>query len=80
MSGYLPKDAEWYTLYGSKYGELVSTGTSKAKFEAPHKSTAPVFVRSGFIIPRQTPEITLTESHKQNFQLLIVCGGAFYFI
>lgn len=72
VNGYLPPTVEWYSLYGNNYGQLISNTTRE--FDAPRNSTAPVFVQGGSIIPKQTPKLTLTETHEQNFQLLIVCS------
>ncbi|KAI6223318.1 P-type domain-containing protein [Aphelenchoides besseyi] len=72
VDGYLPEDAEWYYLYSSYYGSQADSGDGT--FPAPRNSSAPAFVRGGFVIPRQAPGLTTAASRRNHFQLLIACN------
>uniref|UniRef100_A0A914EEK4 Glycosyl hydrolase family 31 C-terminal domain-containing protein n=1 Tax=Acrobeloides nanus TaxID=290746 RepID=A0A914EEK4_9BILA len=69
VNGYLPLGSTWYSLYEFNYGDMILSGNHT--FEAPWTSLPPVFIRGGHIIPRQVPDMTLTATRKNDFQLLI---------
>ncbi|CAD5208487.1 unnamed protein product [Bursaphelenchus xylophilus] len=67
VDGYLPVATAWYTFYGLNYGRK-SNGSGT--FVALKDSTAPAFLREGFILPRQVPGMNTEESRKNNLQLV----------
>ncbi|KAI6243207.1 Maltase-glucoamylase, intestinal [Aphelenchoides fujianensis] len=71
VDGYLPEEAAWFALYGSRYGVQAAAGDGT--FEAPRNSSAPAFVRAGHVLPRQVPALTTAAARRQHFQLLIAC-------
>uniref|UniRef100_A0A914EBC2 P-type domain-containing protein n=1 Tax=Acrobeloides nanus TaxID=290746 RepID=A0A914EBC2_9BILA len=66
---YLPSEAIWYSLYDYFYGTQISTGHQT--FTAPWDYLIPVFVRGGYILPRQRPSTTTVASRLNEFQLLV---------
>ncbi|KAI6211415.1 Maltase-glucoamylase, intestinal [Aphelenchoides besseyi] len=72
VDGYLPEDAEWYYFYSKYYGSQADSGDGT--FPAPRNSSAPAFVRGGYVIPRQVPALTTTASRRNHFQLLVTCN------
>jgi alpha-glucosidase (family GH31 glycosyl hydrolase) len=69
VDGYLPKDAVWYSVYDNNYGVRQQTGYST--FWAPKDILIPVFVRGGYILPRQVPDVTTKKARQHPFELLI---------
>ncbi|CAD6192212.1 unnamed protein product [Caenorhabditis auriculariae] len=69
---YLPSDI-WYSLTSYNYGLVSKTGD--VQVPAPKTSLIPIYVRGGYIIPRQAPNMTLSESRKNPFELLIALDG-----
>uniref|UniRef100_A0A914CFN9 P-type domain-containing protein n=1 Tax=Acrobeloides nanus TaxID=290746 RepID=A0A914CFN9_9BILA len=69
VTGYLPPNAKWFSLYDYNYGSLVKSGYNT--FPTPVEFLIPVFIRGGSIIPRQRPGMTTVESRKNEFQLVI---------
>lgn len=67
ISVYLPNTV-WYLLYDD-YGATVVPGTRVVP--APKNSTLPVFVRGGYIVPRQEPGLNTQSSRLMPFQLLV---------
>ncbi|VDN05710.1 unnamed protein product [Thelazia callipaeda] len=72
VRGYLPLEAKWYSLRDFEYGQRVKSGWQD--FSATLSQMIPVFVRAGFILPRQKPEMTTAASRKNPFELLIAPG------
>ncbi|CAD5221335.1 unnamed protein product [Bursaphelenchus okinawaensis] len=69
VRAYIPYDSTWYALYGKKYGQTVEKGFNY--YEAPINTSAPVFIRGGYVILRQVPAMTTRDSRKGNMQLLL---------
>uniref|UniRef100_F1KSW9 Maltase-glucoamylase n=1 Tax=Ascaris suum TaxID=6253 RepID=F1KSW9_ASCSU len=69
VSAYLPKNATWYSIRSSDYGEKIDPGIGN--FRAFTTELIPVFVRGGVIIPRQAPNTTTTQSRQNPFEILI---------
>jgi alpha-glucosidase len=68
----LPESTEWYYLYSQLYGTQAINGNWT--FDAPKNSSSPAFLRGGYIVPRQVPALTTTETRKNHFQLVIACS------
>uniref|UniRef100_A0AC34QMP2 P-type domain-containing protein n=1 Tax=Panagrolaimus sp. JU765 TaxID=591449 RepID=A0AC34QMP2_9BILA len=66
---YLPNDALWYSMYDSYYGILQKNGNQT--FAAPWTSLIPVFIRGGYILPRQASALTTVLARKNRFELII---------
>ncbi|VDM96215.1 unnamed protein product [Thelazia callipaeda] len=69
VHGYLPPTALWYSLRESDYGMKVCNSSSE--YAAPITDMMPVFVRGGYIVPRQKAETTSAASRRNPFELLI---------
>ncbi|KAI6220383.1 Maltase-glucoamylase, intestinal [Aphelenchoides fujianensis] len=69
IRAYFPDSATWYSLYSDSYGQVMTNGWQV--IPVPRNSTAPVFVRDGFVIPRQEPALTAMNSHANDFELLV---------
>ncbi|KAL3074589.1 hypothetical protein niasHT_034926 [Heterodera trifolii] len=70
VHGYLPVNETWYSMSEAhEYGARIMPGFST--FKAPRDTPLPTFLRGGYIIPRQEPDLTTTASRKKPFQLLI---------
>uniref|UniRef100_A0AC35EZV9 Galactose mutarotase N-terminal barrel domain-containing protein n=1 Tax=Panagrolaimus sp. PS1159 TaxID=55785 RepID=A0AC35EZV9_9BILA len=69
FQGYLPPNATWYSVYDSYYGSNTMTGFTT--MYAPTTSLIPLFVRGGYIIPRQAPAQTTVFARKNRFEILI---------
>uniref|UniRef100_A0AC34RMQ6 Uncharacterized protein n=1 Tax=Panagrolaimus sp. JU765 TaxID=591449 RepID=A0AC34RMQ6_9BILA len=69
VNGYLPGSSTWYSVYDSYYGTKVTPGN--VSHPAPLTSLIPLFVRGGYILPRQSPAMTTIYSRKNRFELLI---------
>ncbi|KAH7705357.1 Protein AAGR-2 [Aphelenchoides avenae] len=70
---HLPEDAVWYSLRDHRYGERMSC--KNCCEPATRHMMIPVYVRGGYIIPRQVPSRTITKSRLNEFQLLIALDG-----
>ncbi|KHN72295.1 Maltase-glucoamylase, intestinal [Toxocara canis] len=70
---YLPYGSTWYSLRDFDYAIQAPNGYSfmKAQFD----QLIPLFVRGGYILPRQAPELTTVASRKNPFEILVVLGG-----
>lgn len=66
VEGYFPKGI-WYNFYSK--APTLSRG-EYFNISAP-LDTIPLFIRGGYIIPRQSPKQTTTESRKSSIQLLV---------
>nr|AZA15228.1 sucrase-isomaltase, intestinal [Anisakis pegreffii] len=66
---YLPRNATWYSLRNSDYGTRMSTGFQYVA--APLTQLIPVYVRGGYIVPRQAPGLTTAQSRNNPFEILI---------
>ena len=67
--GYLPPSTTWYSLYDSYYGNVATPGNVSRS--APKTSLIPVYVRAGYILPRQAPGQTTVYSRKNRMELVI---------
>ncbi|VDM38291.1 unnamed protein product [Toxocara canis] len=69
---YLPYGSTWYSLRDFDYAIQAPNGYSfmKAQFD----QLIPLFVRGGYILPRQAPELTTVASRKNPFEILVVLG------
>ncbi|CAL2041469.1 unnamed protein product [Caenorhabditis brenneri] len=68
VHAYFPSDT-WYSLQPETYGKKMFAGFND--FSAPLASLTPVFVRGGFILPRQAANTTTTASRLNPFEVLI---------
>lgn len=68
VHAYFPSDT-WYSLQPETYGQKMFSGFNDVN--APLSSLTPVFVRGGFVLPRQSPGTTTTASRLSPFELLI---------
>ncbi|PIC36194.1 hypothetical protein B9Z55_015280 [Caenorhabditis nigoni] len=68
VHAYFPSDT-WYSLQPETYGQKMFSGFNDV--HAPLSSLTPVFVRSGFILPRQAANTTTTASRLNPFEVLI---------
>ncbi|PIC36192.1 hypothetical protein B9Z55_015278 [Caenorhabditis nigoni] len=59
----------WYSLQPETYGQKMFSGFNDVN--APLSSLTPVFVRGGFILPRQAANTTTTASRLNPFEVLI---------
>uniref|UniRef100_F1KX94 Sucrase-isomaltase n=1 Tax=Ascaris suum TaxID=6253 RepID=F1KX94_ASCSU len=66
---YLPQDASWYSLRDADYG--IKTASGLEFVNAGIEDVLPVFIRGGYIIPRQAPEMTTIASRKNPLELVI---------
>uniref|UniRef100_A0A914ECA2 P-type domain-containing protein n=1 Tax=Acrobeloides nanus TaxID=290746 RepID=A0A914ECA2_9BILA len=73
VNGYLPIGAKWYSLYDYFYGTSMSNG--RFDYPAPTEYLIPVFVRAGYIIPRQKPDVTTVATRLNEFQLLVALAN-----
>uniref|UniRef100_A0A914EDP5 P-type domain-containing protein n=1 Tax=Acrobeloides nanus TaxID=290746 RepID=A0A914EDP5_9BILA len=73
-NGYLPVQAHWYSVYDYNYGMLMTNGHQS--LPAPTDYLIPVFVRAGYIVPRQKPGMTTVASRMNEFQLLIALANS----
>jgi len=69
---YLPTGSNWYSLFDYNYGQKVNSGRNT--YPAPWTSLIPVFLRAGYILPRQDPALTTVDSRKNPFGLVIGIG------
>ncbi|CAJ0565183.1 unnamed protein product, partial [Mesorhabditis spiculigera] len=72
VRAYFPSD-RWYSLQNETYGQQMPVGFNTV----PALTTAltPVFVRGGYILPRQGPATTTTAARKNPFEILITVAG-----
>uniref|UniRef100_A0A183CCT4 P-type domain-containing protein n=1 Tax=Globodera pallida TaxID=36090 RepID=A0A183CCT4_GLOPA len=69
VHAYLPVNETWYSMSDAhEYGTRITPGYST--FNAPRNTPLPTFLRGGYIIPRQEPDMTTVASRKKPFQLL----------
>ncbi|CAL2041470.1 unnamed protein product [Caenorhabditis brenneri] len=68
VHAYFPSDT-WYSLQPETYGKKMFAGFNDVS--APLASLTPVFVRGGFILPRQAANTTTTASRLNPFEVLI---------
>ncbi|EFO91118.1 hypothetical protein CRE_30413 [Caenorhabditis remanei] len=68
VHAYFPSDT-WYSLQPETYGQKMFAGFNDVN--APLSSLTPVFVRGGFILPRQAAQTTTTASRLNPFEVLI---------
>ncbi|CAL2041467.1 unnamed protein product [Caenorhabditis brenneri] len=68
VHAYFPSDT-WYSLQPETYGKRMFAGFNDVS--APLASLTPVFVRGGFILPRQAANTTTTASRLNPFEVLI---------
>ncbi|CAI5447193.1 unnamed protein product [Caenorhabditis angaria] len=68
VHAYFPADT-WYSLQPETYGQRMLSGFNDVS--APLSSLTPVFVRGGYILPRQFPGTTTTASRLSPFEVLI---------
>ncbi|CAO4375175.1 unnamed protein product [Caenorhabditis nigoni] len=68
VHAYFPSDT-WYSLQPETYGQKMFSGFNDVN--APLSSLTPVFVRGGFILPRQAANTTTTASRLNPFEVLI---------
>ncbi len=66
VNAYFPP-AIWYDYYT---GNLMPYSGQEAWLDAPIDHIN-VHIRGGYIVPQQTPKMTLTESRKSNYQYLV---------
>ncbi|CAB3406454.1 unnamed protein product [Caenorhabditis bovis] len=82
VHAYFPSDT-WYSLQPEQYSMSISAGFNDV--DAPLSSLTPVFVRGGFVLPRQAPNTTTTASRLNPFEVLItvkpntISSGELYF-
>ncbi|CAJ0573757.1 unnamed protein product, partial [Mesorhabditis spiculigera] len=69
---YLPSDT-WYSIYDYKQNLRVASGY--ADCQAPTTYGVPAFIRGGYIVPRQTPDVTTEAARKNPFGLLVAVGA-----
>lgn len=68
VHAYFPSDT-WFSLQPETYGQKMYSGFNDVN--APLSSLTPVFVRGGFILPRQAANTTTTASRLNPFEVLI---------
>lgn len=68
VHAYFPSET-WYSLQPETYGQKMFSGFNDVS--APLASLTPVFVRGGFILPRQAANTTTTASRLNPFEVLI---------
>ncbi|CAJ0932247.1 unnamed protein product, partial [Mesorhabditis belari] len=72
VSVYLPGGI-WYSIFD--YLEYQSVAPGKNDYPAPTTSNIPTFIRGGYIVPRQNPNVTTVDSRKNPFGLLVALDG-----
>src|SRR4051812_30809559 len=71
VSGYWPPAAVWYDLWNGTNSGLSGAQTVSAPMEY-----LPVHVRGGYVLPRQTPAMTLAATRANPYELLIALDGS----
>jgi len=67
--GYLPPSATWYSLYDNYYGNEATPGNVSRS--ALKTSLIPVYIRGGYILPRQSPGLTTVYSRNNRMELVV---------
>ncbi|KAE9548745.1 hypothetical protein FO519_008036, partial [Halicephalobus sp. NKZ332] len=74
VDAYLPPKSKWYSMYDSYYGVAQTNGNST--YPAPWTSLIPVFIRGGYILPRQASALTTVLARKNRFELVVALDSS----
>lgn len=73
VHAYFPA-ATWYSLVPENYGSQMDSGYINV--DAKLDSLTPVFVRGGYVIPRQAANVTTTQSRQNPLEVLVTVSAA----
>ncbi|VDL71286.1 unnamed protein product [Nippostrongylus brasiliensis] len=73
VHAFFPSDV-WYSLVPENYGAVMDVGF--VDVSAKTDSLTPVFARGGYVIPRQSPNMTTTQSRQNPLEVLITVGSS----